>query len=316
MRLEQSKGVREKGKEDRKFSSTCGTRTHDLLLSGQAHYHCAKGEAASGELVKLFSVYGYPQILHSDQGRNFESSILAQTLKAFGVKKSRTTAYHPQGHCMVECFNRSLLQLLRTYVDLQSDWERYLLLGLYAYRPSSYSSMAVSPFLSMYGRNPSLSSFSLQNAFDSLSNPAHLQAKLAELQDFVETKMAATAHNQKHSYDQHTLIPAYAVGDLVWLSVPKLDPRWEGGWVVKAVKSPISIEIMNNRTNKIVHTNRLQHRIVSHDEVPKLAQSNTNNTIQQWANPTIYHMCIPPPAPIAPWRYPQRNHTAPERYGY
>ena len=34
--------------KDRKFSSTCGTRTHDLLLSGQAHYHCAKGEAASG----------------------------------------------------------------------------------------------------------------------------------------------------------------------------------------------------------------------------------------------------------------------------
>ena len=40
MWLEQSKGVREKGKKDRKFISTYGTRTHDLLLSGQAHYHC------------------------------------------------------------------------------------------------------------------------------------------------------------------------------------------------------------------------------------------------------------------------------------
>ena len=28
------------------------------------------------------------EILHSDQGRNFESSILAQTLQAFGVHKS------------------------------------------------------------------------------------------------------------------------------------------------------------------------------------------------------------------------------------
>ena len=41
MMLEHSKGVREKGQIDRKFSSTCGTRTNDLLLSGQAHYHCA-----------------------------------------------------------------------------------------------------------------------------------------------------------------------------------------------------------------------------------------------------------------------------------
>ena len=46
MWLEQSKGVTEKGKED---SSTYGTQTHDLLLSGQAHYHRgAKGEAVSG----------------------------------------------------------------------------------------------------------------------------------------------------------------------------------------------------------------------------------------------------------------------------
>ena len=55
----------------------------------------------TGELVKLFSTYGHPEILHSDQGRNFESSILAQTLDAFGVHKSRTTAYHPQGDGMV-----------------------------------------------------------------------------------------------------------------------------------------------------------------------------------------------------------------------
>ena len=52
MWLEHSKGVGEKGKKDRKFSSTCGTQTHNLLLSGQAHYHCAKVEAANGRRRK------------------------------------------------------------------------------------------------------------------------------------------------------------------------------------------------------------------------------------------------------------------------
>ena len=75
----------------------------------------------TGELIKVFSIFGHPEILHSDQGRNFESSILAQTLEAFGVHKSRTTPYHPQGDGMVERFNRSLLQLVRAYVDAQSD---------------------------------------------------------------------------------------------------------------------------------------------------------------------------------------------------
>ena len=121
----------------------------------------------TGELVKIFSIFGHPEILHSDQGRNFESSILAQTLQAFGVHKSRTTAYHPQGDGMVERFNRSLLQLLRAYVDTQSDWEQYLPLVLYAYRTSIHSSTGVSPFLLMYGHNPS-SPFFKSNKFDSL----------------------------------------------------------------------------------------------------------------------------------------------------
>ena len=37
-------------------------------------------------LIKFFCTYGPPQILHSDQGRNFENSIFTQTLQAFGIK--------------------------------------------------------------------------------------------------------------------------------------------------------------------------------------------------------------------------------------
>ena len=217
----------------------------------------------TGELIKVFSRHGPPEILHSDQGRNFESSILTQTLEAFGIHKSRTTAYHPQGDGMVERFNRSLLQLLRTYFDKQEDWERYLPLVLYAYHTSIHSSTGVSPFLLTYGRNPSLAPFSKSTAFDSPSYSAHLRAKLAELQDFVEANLAASASNQKHSYDNRASTPpSFQVGNPVWLSVPtagKLDPKWEGEWTVKSVKSPVSIEISNDSKNstRVVHANRL-----------------------------------------------------------
>ena len=49
------------------------------------------------ELMEVFANYGFSDIVHSDQGRNFESAVFHQTLKAFGFHKSRTTAYHPQG---------------------------------------------------------------------------------------------------------------------------------------------------------------------------------------------------------------------------
>lgn len=272
----------------------------------------------TGELIKLFSIYGHPEVFHSDQGRNFESSILAQTLEAFGVRKSRTTAYHPQGDGMVERFNRSLLQLLRTYVDKQDDWERYLPLVLYAYRTSVHSSTGAPPFLLMYGRNPSSTPFSKSPAFDALSYPAHLQAKFAELHDFVETNLAAAAHNQKQTYDQHTATPSFTAGEPVWLSVPtagKLDPKWEGEWVIKSVKSPINMEIDNGRNTKVVHTNRLRHRNVP-TNTSLQSDPSTNVRDQPWEPPTVDHVYVPPPTATVPRRYPQRQHRAPDRYGF
>ena len=275
----------------------------------------------TAELIKLFSTFGQPDILHSDQGRNFESTVLAQALEAFGVKKSRTTAYHPQGDGMVERFNRSLLQLLRTYVDHQDDWERYLPLVLYAYRTSLHSSTGCSPFSLMYGRDLSQTPFNTGPTFDPSSYSNHLKKKMAELRDFVESNLAARAHSQKSTYDEHAAAPTtFSAGNAVWLSIPtagKLDPRWEGGWVVQSVKSPLTIEITRDNQQKVVHVNRLRHRIQ-----PSLSESENTTTPQslvgqQWQPPGIDHISVPvpPPAPTLSRRYPERQHQPPVRYG-
>ena len=93
----------------------------------------------SAQSIKLFSTFGQPDILLSDQGRNFESTIFKQTLEAFGVTKVHTTVYHPQGDGMVELFNGTLLQLFQTFVDRSENWEEHLPLLLYVYRTFIYS---------------------------------------------------------------------------------------------------------------------------------------------------------------------------------
>ena len=51
---------------------------------------------------QIFTMMGPPQRLNLDQGRYFESHILSELCKAFGVEKSHTTPYHPMGDGLVE----------------------------------------------------------------------------------------------------------------------------------------------------------------------------------------------------------------------
>ena len=73
----------------------------------------------------------------------------------------------------------------------------------------------------MFWRQPSpVPDLSPPKVYDSESYQVHLRLKLAELQDFVDTHMCQAAKQQKQYYDQHSGLPSFAAGDLIWLWVP------------------------------------------------------------------------------------------------
>ena len=56
--------------------------------------------------------YGLPKKILSDQGRNFESHLVANLFKLMGIQKLHTSPYHPQTNDQCERFNSTLIGVL------------------------------------------------------------------------------------------------------------------------------------------------------------------------------------------------------------
>ena len=144
----------------------------------------------------------------------------------------------------------------------------------------------------MFGRTPQKPVLHSNTAHDPSSYHDQLQAKLAQLRDFVEMCIAENAHHQKTSFDRHAQTRTFQVGDPVWLSIPtarKLDPRWEGKWVVHSIPGPTSYTITDWKRLRTVHVNRLQQRIQrdAHDPQSDVVAEHTT-----WQPPTVEHQVI------------------------
>jgi len=92
-------------------------------------------------VTHMFSRYGPPMQILTDQGPEFESELFCSLLEWMGVEKLRTTAYHFSCNGMVERFHRTLNSMISKVVaDSQRNWDDVLPLVMAAYRATTHES--------------------------------------------------------------------------------------------------------------------------------------------------------------------------------
>ena len=95
-----------------------------------------------------------PQVVHSDNGKEFRDAVTHALFEAFRVKVQHGAVRHPQSQGAVERFNRTLLTITRKTLDGADDWKTALDLLLFHYGVRSHGVTKTSPIQAMYGWEP------------------------------------------------------------------------------------------------------------------------------------------------------------------
>ena len=283
---------------------------------------------------EFFLRFSPPEQLHSDQGRNFESTVIAEVCKILAIKKSRTTPYHPQSDGLVERCNRTILSMLATSASNNPfSWEDHLRPMCMAYNSSVHPTTGFSPFFLMFGRRPRMPIDLMYGtpspeATTVSEHATNLRDNLRNAYHQVRETMNQALDREKDLYDRKVHGPKHEIGDLVWLhssKVPKgqskkLHIPWSGPYRVVTQLSDTVYRIehlQNRRKRQVVHFNRLKP-CPSDIRLPLDTRTRTTPTpVTQ--DPPGTHTRLEPeedPPPQPQPRYPQRTaRRAPDYFG-
>ena len=218
--------------------------------------------------------FGAPRIIHSDQGRTFDGCLFKGLCDQLEVNKTRTTAYRPSSNGQVERYNQQIGSYIRCFLgDRAESWDQYLgVLGM-SLRASVSRATGFTPNMMFLGREVSLPADIMfgSSPGPEQSPPEYVKLLVKRMADTFASARDNLGNLQvrnKQYYDLRAKIKTckFQAGDLVMLlnsatkvgRSKKLQPIWNGPFVVTDVLSSILYRVSSQRKTTVQHVDRLR----------------------------------------------------------
>ena len=189
----------------------------------------------------FFSVFRFPQKVMSDQGTEFTGDVIAAMCKLLGIKKIRTTPYHPQTNGSAERVHQTLQRMIgKLDQEKCRKWPKHIGSVLIAYNATRSQVTGYSPYFLMFGRRPRLP---VDLLFPTVNKQEWtctidkyvkaLYERLTECLQLTQESTSKEAKRQKRLYDRKVRAVELRPGDRVLVHLDafqgqrrKLKNRW------------------------------------------------------------------------------------------
>lgn len=204
----------------------------------------------------IFSRFGVPEQMHSDQGTQFTSETFDDICKILNIRKTETPAYNPKSN-PVERAHRDLNAVLRAITqETDQDWEEALGTALLALRTARNRHTGVTPFYAMYGREAKIPIDLIYHNHQEWK-PDHslygkeLEERMQAAYRHMRVNIKASIERARINYDGKLHGEPLEPDHLVWLFTPVINPNkgrkhsvyWSGPWRVVEKLSTILFKI-------------------------------------------------------------------------
>lgn len=203
---------------------------------------------------RVFSVFSPPETLHSDQGTEFENELVKELQSVFGFKKTRTSAYRPQGNSVLERVHSTMHNMLAMYSNIKFDnWAELLPFVQLAHNTAYNQTLEETPHYLLFGRRALLPVDVILGVPSSGTVSSKLDYSRRTV-DNLQLAYEVVRRNLKERTDKQAVsnekltFPQFKPGEQVLVHRPatvtdgpnpKLISPWHGPFTVRSQVSPV-----------------------------------------------------------------------------